>query len=200
MENIPQLLLQIYLLTQSGSDSISSNQIVYISMGFSILSIIISLLAMISQRDIVRSRDYVSIEYDVKGPMVVDKLKQCRNRRNKLQLQISSLIGVERNLVEIVKPDQIKQGLRVCVNFHVNNTRAIDLSMENEMKSAQLSGELGNIMKEVWELSDVPKIENIKYVKHDSKIRREQTAVIKMNLVNDDKNNDDNGQSGIIKK
>ena len=179
LENIPQLGLQIYLLMQNST----SNEIVYISMAASIMSIIISVLSMISQRSVIRSRDYVSVEFDVKGAVIVSNINQCKNLKSKLQLQMSSLVGIEQELVEIVKPEQIKHGLRIMINFHINNTRAIDLSIETDIDKAQSTGEIANIMKESWNLSSSPTIENVKCSRHESKDRRDNTKVIKIKSV-----------------
>ena len=146
LENIPQIGLQMHLLTINRF----SNHIVYISMAFSILSIIVSILAMLAQRSIVRARDYVSVEFDVKGEIIVSNMSKCKNQKNELQLQMSSLVGIEKKLIEVMRPKQIKQGLRFTINFFVSNTRAIDMNIENDINKAQTTGELADIMKKSW--------------------------------------------------
>ena len=152
-------------------------------MVFSVLSIVISILTMISQRSIARSRDYVSVEFDVKGPTIVSNMGRCKNLKNKLQLQMSSLIGIEKELVEIVKPKQIKQGLRITVNFNINNTRAIDMNIEKDINKADSTGDIAKIMKESWNLSEEPRIENIEYSKYESKERRANMEVIAIMMI-----------------
>ncbi len=145
----------------------------------SILSIIISILSMISQRNIVRSTGYCTIKFDVTGPAVVNSMSKCRNRVKQLQTQTASLLGLNKNLVEIVRPTEIKKGLRICINIFVNNATAIDMNIEKEINNSKQSGELTQIMKISWELSSTPIISNIKYGKHESKERRDNKVVIK---------------------
>lgn len=175
LENIPQLSLQIWLLLSFGS---TNSDVVYLAMTFSAFSIIVTVFSLISQRSIIRSRDYVSISMDITGSMVVSNLTPCQNRKIKLQSQIGALMGLDRELIEIERPTQIKQGLRLQINFHINNTRAIDMNLEREMKAAQQSGQLAEILKNSWKLPSVPLVSNIKYQKHESKKRRKHTAVI----------------------
>ena len=192
LENLPQLGLQIYsLIADGGSD------IVYISMAFSILSVIISILSMASQRSVVRSRDFVSVEYDIKGEMIVSNMKRCKNLKNQLQLHMSSMVGIEQELVEIVKPKQIKQGLKITINFYVNNTRAIDMNIKHDINKAASTGELATIMKKSWSLSSEPTIENIKCIKHDSKDRRDNTEVIKVNSESQNAKDDNQGETHL---
>ena len=175
LENVPQFGLQIYLLIVDGG-----SDIVCISMTFSVLSIIISILTMISQRSIVRTRDFVSVEFDVKGAMIVSNMEKCKNLRDKLQLQMSSLVGIEKELVEIIKPKQIKQGIKLIINFHINNTRAIDMNIAKDITEAYKSGQIANIIKDSWKLASAPNVENLKCSKHESKERRDNTEVIKV--------------------
>ena len=152
-------------------------------MVFSILSIIISILSMISKRNIIRSRDYVSVEFDIKGAAIISNINECQNRKNKLQIRIASLIGIDRSLIEMVRPKQIKHGLKIKINFHINNTRAIDMNIEKDIKNSKISGELANIMQESWSLSSIPTIENLTYSKYESKERRNNTELITVQSV-----------------
>ena len=76
IQNIPQVLIQIVFIIfiLEGNDII-----VYIAMSFSLLSIIISTLSMVSTRKILRNTDYVSIQFDVTG------LLDVRNYRNRVK-------------------------------------------------------------------------------------------------------------------
>ena len=177
LENIPQLGLQIYLLINGES---ANDFVLYVSMTFSILSIVVSILSMISQRSIARSRDYVSIEFDAKGSNIISNMSQCHNRKHGLQTQMASLLGIQRNLIEVIRPRQVQQGLHVTINLYINNARAIDMNIEKEINKYKSSGQLANIMKESWNLSSPPMIENVKYTKHESKERRDGTELIQI--------------------
>ena len=81
-----------------------ASEIAYISMAFSVLSIIISLLSMITQRNIISTRHYVSVEFNAKGSAIVSNINQCQYRKSELQTRIASLVGVDRDLIETLRP------------------------------------------------------------------------------------------------
>ena len=145
-------------MTKSQSES---NGIVYASMALSILSIITSIMAMMDQRNIQRSKHYVSVKFDVTGQVIVVTMKKCKQRYKILQHQISSLLGVNANLIEIVPAAQIKNGLRITINVYITRTKAIDMNIKDDMYSAQQRGKLAEIIKLSWKLSRVPAISNI---------------------------------------
>ena len=136
------------------------------------LSLLTTGLTMISQRKIARGRDYVSIEFDVTGASLIAKKKSCKLRVKGIRNGISSLLGIDESLLEVTKPMTIKKGLRVTTNIYINNTKAIDMSIEKDMNEAQQSGELAEIIKEAWDLSAIPNVSEVKYIIHESKERK----------------------------
>ena len=149
-------------------------------MGFSILSLAITVLAMLSQKKIVHARDFVSIEFDITGPSIMENKASCKNRVKSIQYAFGSLLGLNDELIEIIRPTAIKQGLKLCVNIYINNTKAIDMNIEKDVKEANEKGDLQGIIKDAWNLSSTPIISNIKYTKHDSRERKERTVSLKM--------------------
>ena len=94
---MPQLALQMaFVIWQSGRTS----RIVYASIVFSLLSIVHSVVSMVSQRHIVKSRDYVSIEFEIKGTSIMANKKKCKNRVKTIQSSIASLLGLDEYLLE----------------------------------------------------------------------------------------------------
>ena len=126
----------------------------------------------------------ISIEFHVQSADIVLKLDQYRNWKNKLQSEIASLIGIDSDLIEMMKPTQIKQGLKVVINFHISNSRAIDGNIEKNITDAQNSGQIANIMRESWNLSSAPMIKNVKYLKYNHKERRDKRKLVKFQVVN----------------
>ena len=147
-------------------------------MVFSSLSIIISVVTFVSQGQIVRSQDYASIEFDVTGNSIMVNKKKCRNRIQSIQSGISSLLGLDESLLEVMRPMTIKKGLKVNINIFINNAASIDMNIENDINKAQRSGEMADIIKTAWDLGSVPIISNVKYQKHDSWERRQNTVII----------------------
>ena len=167
IQNIPQLVIQIvYILFGTTGNP---HDIVYFSMAFSVLSIAISTMSMISQRNISKSRDYISVELDVKGNVIITNMKKCRNEKCELELQISSLLGINKNLVEVTRPQQIQKGLRIKINLKINYVKSIDMNIERDLNDAKQTGELAEILKASWRLNQVPMISTIKCNKYDSK-------------------------------
>ena len=134
---------------------------------------------MISQRKIARVRDYVSIEFDVTGASLIAKKKSCKLRVKGIRNGISSLLGIDESLLEVTKPMTIKKGLKVTTNIYINNTKAIDMSIEKDMNDAQQSGELAEIIKEAWRLSAIPAVSKVEYMMHESKDRKKNTVDLK---------------------
>ncbi len=145
---------------------------------FSALSMAITILSLISQRNIVKSRDYVSIEFDVKGAAIMTKTKKCKNRVNKIQNAIASLLGINENLLQTVRPCTIKSGLKIRINIYINNATEIDMNIEQDINDAIKSRQIEGIIKTAWNLASNPTITNIKYIKHDSKERKQNTVFI----------------------
>ena len=173
LKNIPQLVIQIVFFAMFQQSQ--NNIILYLAMTFSILSIIISALSMISTRSISRNTDYVSIEFDVTG---LSDIKQCRNRVKKIKSAFSTSIGVNALLFDISRPIQIQRGLKMSINMKLNYTKQIDMNIEKLMNDMNQSGELAEILKLSWSLTNTPKISNINVTKHESKERRIHKVVV----------------------
>ena len=125
IENIPQLVIQIFFIFFI-RDNHKNDQIVFIAMTFSILSVIICIFSIISQRKIIRSTDYVSIEFDATGLLDV---RQCRNRVEEIRHSLSSSFGLNSNLFDIQRPKQIQHGLKMTINIKIDNVKQIDMNM-----------------------------------------------------------------------
>ena len=176
VKNIPQVALQIwYLELVSDHDGI-----VYASMIFSILSLVITALSMISQRNIINSQHFVSIEFDIVGGITRENKQRCKNRVKIIQMEMATLMGLNETLLEVTRPSPTKKGLKVHINIYINHVKSIDMNIEQDINAAQNRGEIGEIIKTAWELSLNPEISNIKYKKHESKEMRDNMVFIGM--------------------
>ena len=162
-------------------------------MTFSFGSIILAILALCTAIKLVNSQDYYSIKFDVKGSTISSNFRNYRNHVTKMRYEICGILGLHENLVEITKPMQIPNGLQINLNLYINNTKAIDLNPEKIMNNANNSGQLAKIIKNAWELSEMPLISNIFYKKNESKARRKNEVIIKVQAAPASKNAETEG-------
>eukprot|EP01083_Nonionella_stella_P114118 337062_1 len=166
LENIPQLCLQCFFVYSSGAldDLITISSII-----FSILSIIVSILSMATQRSISRGQGTVSIFMNVTGSVVTAKASSCKRVKRKLIKELSTLVGVSQNITEVVKPIHIKQGFQVTVQFNVADS---EQDFHRTLVEAEASGELATIFKRAWDLSGDPMVSVVKQSVTQSKRER----------------------------
>ena len=176
-QNIPQLGIQLWFLIQYSS---GINVIVYASIIFSSLSLIITALTIVSQRNILKSRNHVTLEFDVTGPMILENMRECRNKIKSIKRGIAASIGVDNNLLEITRPMTVKNGLRLHVNIYVNYTKAIDMNIERDFNEANHNGQITKLITTSWKLTSAPNISNIVYTHHVSEERKKNTVTLKM--------------------
>ena len=131
---------------------------------------------MASQKNIVRSQDFVTVEFDVLGRSIMANKQKCKNRVIAIQNSIAGLLGLDESLLEVMRPVTIKKGLKVRINIYINNATAIDMNIDKDIHEAEQSGEIAEIVKSAWDLDEVPTVLNVKYDKHESE-ERQQNAV-----------------------
>ena len=150
------------------------------SMSFSILSIIIAVIAMYSAKKLIQSQDYYSIEFDVKGSGIASNSKGHKklNRVKKIKYEICGILGLQEDLVEILKPSLIPNGVKIVINLYINNAKAIDLNPEKILIDANNNGQLPTAIKDAWGLNTAPAISNFKYQRHESKDRAKNSVTI----------------------
>ena len=126
---------------------------------------------MISQRNIITTQHFVSIEFDVIGMITAKNKKQCRNRVKTITMEMATILGLHESLFEVIRPAPIKKGLMVHINIYINYTKEIDMNIERDINEAQKKGEISEIIKKAWKLSTYPTISNIKYIRQESQER-----------------------------
>eukprot|EP01084_Bolivina_argentea_P089697 161793_1 len=172
IQHIPLTILTACYISISAS-SININIIAYIAMTFSIISILITIASTITARKLVYSQAYSSIEFTITSAGIAANAKQCRNRVNQIRDQICGILGLRENLklLEIMRPIQIPNGVRLHLNIYINNYNAegMDSNYEKLITDAKNSGQLSNFIQYSWGLTDIPVIGNIEYKHHESK-------------------------------
>eukprot|EP01083_Nonionella_stella_P264084 896295_1 len=110
-------------------------------MAFSIISILITIASTITARKLVYSQAYSSIEFTITSAGIAANAKQCRNRVTQIRDQICGILGLRENLklLEIMRPIQIPNGVRLKLNIYINNAQAMDSNYEKLITDAKNS-------------------------------------------------------------
>ena len=179
-KNLPQLALAVWLILFLNE---LPDPIVFMSMSFSAISIIIAIISMCTARKLINSQDYYSIEFDVKGSMIGTEAKKYRNNVSEIKGEICKILGLNEQMIEFLRPTQIPNGIKIHFNIYMNNTNAIDMKCEKLINDANESGQLPKLIEKAWDLSEEPGITNIKYERHASKISIQNSVTIQMQTV-----------------
>eukprot|EP01083_Nonionella_stella_P282047 959928_1 len=194
LENMPQLILQtVYFIVQGGS--LFDYPITLSSMVFSVVSIIISLMSLTMERTINKTQRTVTVSMDVTGECVERASSKCRTMNYKLRKLLAPTLGVDWNVIEVVKPYYVSGGLALDIIVYVNRT-AKNTDYGNLLNEANTKGKLPKIIQEAWNLSDYPKISGIRYKVAQSKQDRKNTERReKMGTASEFNNNNNNNAS-----
>merc|ERR1712228_46298 len=172
LENVPQLLMQSLYLWMSQK---MNDYIVWISISFSLLSLILCCLSMIEQKKLSESTGYDEISFDVTGSMVTaenesgDRYKH-RNKYKQIQASFAGEFGLSVDLLEVMKPTPVQNGFKVKIFVFVGNARSIDQRFARKMEN---TANLVEIMMDCWKLESLPTISNMSHCRHSSKKRKE---------------------------
>eukprot|EP01083_Nonionella_stella_P191748 709484_1 len=115
-ENIPQVILQFVYWTISRTQSI----IVVISMVYSGISILVTLITIYTQKRIIYMQQAVCIQFDVTGTSIAKHSAKLRNRFHGIQREISKLLGVDKAVIEVIRPMIIANGIRIMLLIKVD--------------------------------------------------------------------------------
>eukprot|EP01083_Nonionella_stella_P252402 869671_1 len=138
------------------------NFITVSSMCSSIISLIISLMSLTIERAINKTQDYSIISMDITGDCMDTRAPKCRTMSSKLKKYISRIIGVDINMIEIVKPMYVAKGLSLDIIIYVNENRQNKQKQMYEILiEANQNGKLPQLLQKAWKLKGVPIISNI---------------------------------------
>lgn len=153
--------------------------IVLCSMAFSIISILVTLISAYTQKHVLYSKGYAIVSFDVTGAAITGNISRCQRNIYRFKNEISSMLGLERELVEFVKPYIIAKGLRMTVLIHVNRVAMRDGEYEKILNDAIRSGELAKIMMSGWKTKGVVVCKNLVFEQKESKMGIANTISIK---------------------
>ena len=169
-QNIPQLALQIYFLTEY-EGMVASHAVVYGSMLFSIISIISNVLTHCTQREIAKSTGWVSVQFRVTGNGANQRENRMRYKR--IQNEFAAILEIDKSLIGIARPMVILNGLKMEMNIYVNHTQSIDMNIDKTLQRHIGSGVIAKIIKTAWNLQNAPIVSNLTVERIDSELRKE---------------------------
>ena len=151
-QNIPQLSLNIWFMVVYGFHDVAMASAI-----FAVISLMVTIMAICTQRDIHLYRQCVSVQFTVKGVPAKDRKLQLKTRG--IAKEISSLLGLDDILVDIEQP----RGFIFKMHLYINGVQYKDVDYKSLMENAVSGGTLGEIIRNQWKLQKVPAIADFKY-------------------------------------
>eukprot|EP01084_Bolivina_argentea_P055315 101424_1 len=177
IENTPQIILQGWYLYATGF-----NLIAVFSMIFSLISVIVSILSAVMEKKLINSQEFIFFSVDITGSNLSQTRSKCKNIVRSIKNEIAVILGLETSLIEIMKPQNIPQGLQLNMHIFVNNDDD-DIDYEKLLNNAFESGQMGSIIQRSWKLKAIPYFSNMNYEKIQSKNSIRNTIFIEANNV-----------------
>ena len=134
LENLPQLVLQTLFLLKIEQ-----------------FSIIVTVISAITEKKVLNDSGYAIVQFEVTGISLAKKAYQCRNQVNKIRNQIAVHLALDsKQLIEILKPSMISNGLAITMHIHLNHIQSRDSNHKKLLNELQQSGQLAEIFKNEW--------------------------------------------------
>ena len=172
-QDVPQLILQIYYISQYDADSVVLSSII-----FSSLSVFATILSIFEQRKLLRNQQGVLIQFKVNG--LTAKHHRLQLKTKKIRRDLAILLGVDENVVEIEKPISFK--FRIMLK--INDVFYKDLDYKSIIDKAVSDGNLVETLQRNWNLNTQRlTVEDVKYEEIRSDAQRENTVLISVKSV-----------------
>ena len=147
-------------------------------MVFSVISIIISILALTIERTIDYNQTCIIISFHVNGLQVVQKADKCAAINTLIRTDMAKLLNVHQSTVEMARPLYNLKGLAVTFYIYINdpNVKATELKklfLENNDQDA-----LSELFQTDWNLATPPSISNVKIEIKESRQQRHLSEMI----------------------
>ena len=144
------------------------NEIIIISLIFTVISILVSIMSMCVTRKISKEQTVIIIEFEVKGQIIVSNERNT-NRAKKLKEQLGSILGINKDLIDLERPQKIPGGVKVRLNIQMNADQAGKHKLQELINKAMQNEQLSDTVKEAWKLTMKPNVKNLKCKEKDSK-------------------------------
>eukprot|EP01084_Bolivina_argentea_P291089 500243_1 len=173
-ENIPQVGIQIWYLVTFGVELLPIFSII-----FALITIIITLLSLITQKTIIDNQQFVKISFNITGD---DICAEMSTKTNDIRKTISAkLLGIQENLIEMPKPQIVSQGLKIELFLFINNIHYKDLDYKSIINIAVNNGTLLGIFVNCWKFDKHALISNVKFEDVISEIQQQNRVEIEAN-------------------
>merc|ERR1711971_404844 len=83
---------------------------------------------------------------------------------------------IDQSLIEMARPLMVLNGLRMEMNVYLNHTESIDKNIEGVLKKHIDSGDIAAILKDAWNLVEMPIVSKLNVQRIESKLRKEGTV------------------------
>ena len=144
------------------------------------------------EKSLINQQEFTVIKMDILGKSVTGKSKFCRKRVNQIKRKISEIVGLDKRLIEMIKPRAIPKGLRLECYLYVSNKDSTENKYSELFEEAKSNGTLSQCIYQSWKLSAVPNIINLKIKEiKSSGTERLMSESIQMGEVNNTKTKDD---------
>merc|ERR1711920_412374 len=87
---------------------------------------------------------------------------------NGIKQAISSMIGVDEGLMEMMKIETIQKGLRIKIDLAVTNETSKKEKYSEILEKVQMNGTLAKMISECWKMNNVPNVTSVKCVEIES--------------------------------
>ena len=125
---------------------------------------------MAMEKSLINQQEYTLIKMDILSKSVTANAKKCRKRVNKIRRQISQIVGLDKGVIEMIKPREIPNGLRLECYLYVSNEESIKNEYHRLIEEAKANGTISQCIYESWKLSGVPNIINLEIVEIRSEL------------------------------
>eukprot|EP01084_Bolivina_argentea_P140906 247647_1 len=153
-EDIPQLIIQSVYLSKIQSVTIITS----FSIIFSVISIVIGMLSVISVGYNIENQHHIKFGLDIigKGESLGIKKKRIYNI-SKIKKEIASPLAVDPKSIEIFPPKVVKNGYEYEVHINISNTHN-EQELIRDIKGLKRSSNLPKTIKKQWKCK-LPKID-----------------------------------------
>eukprot|EP01084_Bolivina_argentea_P045520 83798_1 len=169
-ENVPQVVIQSYYIWISDP---KNDFIAVASIVFSAISIVVSILSAILEKQINFTESRVVISMDIVGECIMQNRGKCKWMKKKLHSELAALVRTNKSSLEIVKPMSISEGLRLKFYIYcTDNDKLQNMDYKGIVVNSKHKGKLALLIHRAWGLLDDPHIKNIDVTYIQSKQKR----------------------------
>eukprot|EP01084_Bolivina_argentea_P303886 524756_1 len=192
-ENIPQLFLQFFYLYKTNGHSV----VAVISMTYSVVSILLTLITIYTQKTVLYSQSFMTIKLNVYGTAITNNAKSLRYRTHKLRTEISSLLGVEEPVIDVMKTKIIaNNGLQIAFMVKVNVNKHSNI--ERTMQQSKDNGKLESFVQKGWDLNGYDSVEVRNLIMNNEECQQAIDNTVHIQLSNINKNTNTNAIVPVV--